>query len=189
MQSTDKEEVEGEETEDSRPPRIIANTPLEVQRLKVEKLMMNPAKPVYIPAPRKDKAKKLPEPPEFVRNVMGSSAGAGSGEFHIYRHIRRREYARVKLMEEEAEKETAEEEFRRKIEERDRALEEKAAKKREKRKKKKELLKKAKRKKKGGGGQESDTRELRKGEVAVAFVVAHQRYGLHQDRAAQRRLL
>lgn len=33
---------------------------------------------------------------------MGSSAGAGSGEFHVYRHLRRKEYARQKYMEEKA---------------------------------------------------------------------------------------
>lgn len=35
---------------------------------------------------------------------MGSSAGAGSGEFHVYRHLRRKEYARQKSMAEETEK-------------------------------------------------------------------------------------
>lgn len=44
--------------------------------------------------------------PEFVRNVMGSSAGAGSGEFHVYRHLRRKEYARQKFIQEKAHKVT-----------------------------------------------------------------------------------
>lgn len=59
-------------------------------------------KPVYIPEPRSDK--KSPHVPEFVRNVMGSSAGAGSGEFHVYRHLRRKEYARQKHIQLKAEK-------------------------------------------------------------------------------------
>jgi len=35
---------------------------------------------------------------------MGSSAGAGSGEFHVYRHLRRKEYARQKHIQVKAEK-------------------------------------------------------------------------------------
>lgn len=46
--------------------------------------------------------------PEFVRNVMGSSAGAGSGEFHVYRHLRRKEYARQKFIQEKGHKVTQE---------------------------------------------------------------------------------
>lgn len=36
--------------------------------------------------------------------VVGSSAGAGSGEFHVYRHLRRREYQRQDYMDAMAEK-------------------------------------------------------------------------------------
>lgn len=39
-----------------------------------------------------------------MKNVQGSSAGAGSGEFHVYKASRRREYERTKLMEEKVEK-------------------------------------------------------------------------------------
>ena len=34
----------------------------------------------------------------------GSSAGAGSGEFHVYRHDRERETARLKFLDEQEEK-------------------------------------------------------------------------------------
>lgn len=33
-----------------------------------------------------------------MKNVQGSSAGAGSGEFHVYKQSRRREYERIRLM-------------------------------------------------------------------------------------------
>lgn len=59
-------------------------------------------KPVILPAAPKQKS--LPSAPDFVRNVMGSSAGAGSGEFHVYRHLRRKEYARQKFIQEKTEK-------------------------------------------------------------------------------------
>lgn len=35
---------------------------------------------------------------------MGSSAGAGSGEFHVYRHLRRKEYARQKQIQQQSAK-------------------------------------------------------------------------------------
>jgi hypothetical protein len=39
------------------------------------------------------------EAPEFVNWVPGSTAGAGSEQFHIYRHLRAKEYYRLKQME------------------------------------------------------------------------------------------
>ncbi|XP_022814106.1 PRKR-interacting protein 1 homolog [Spodoptera litura] len=119
-------------------PIVIKNA-TDLQRLKLEKLMKNPDKPVVIPEP--PKSKSLAAPPDFVRNVMGSSAGAGSGEFHVYRHLRRKEYARQKFIQEKSEKEKLDDEYHQKIEENRRAAQERTAKKRAKRLKKKKNAK------------------------------------------------
>lgn len=49
----------------------------------------------------------IPRPPHlelWILLAVGSSAGAGSGEFHVYRHLRRREYQRQDYMDAMAEK-------------------------------------------------------------------------------------
>ncbi|XP_043201830.1 PRKR-interacting protein 1 homolog [Amphibalanus amphitrite] len=108
---------------------------VDLQKLKLEKLFKNIEKPVHLPEPVKKRG--FSAAPEFVRNVMGSSAGAGSGEFHVYRHIRRRENARLKYIAEEAAKEDKDEEYQRKLEENRKLSEQRTAKKRAKRQKKK----------------------------------------------------
>nr|XP_026499696.1 PRKR-interacting protein 1 homolog [Vanessa tameamea] len=132
MSKKDKESVE------EKKPIVIKNA-TDLQRLKLEKLLKNPDKPVVIPEGPKQKS--LAPPPDFVRNVMGSSAGAGSGEFHVYRHLRRKEYARQKFIQEKSEKEKLDDEYHRKIEENKRLADEKTAKKRAKRLKKKQKAK------------------------------------------------
>ncbi|MEE6468745.1 hypothetical protein FKM82_008363, partial [Ascaphus truei] len=71
--------------------------------------------------------------PEFVRDVMGSSAGAGSGEFHVYRHLRRREYQRQEFMDVMSEKQKLDDEFDRKMKENKILADERTAKRRLKR--------------------------------------------------------
>ncbi|KAF2430157.1 DUF1168-domain-containing protein [Tothia fuscella] len=92
-----------------RPIKKRALTPLSQQASNLEALFANPDKP--IPLPSGAKPQFLAPPPEIVANVQGSSAGAGSGEFHVYKASRRREYERVRLMEEETEKERMDREW------------------------------------------------------------------------------
>uniref|UniRef100_A0AC11DH51 PRKR interacting protein 1 n=1 Tax=Ovis aries TaxID=9940 RepID=A0AC11DH51_SHEEP len=127
-----------------RPPRpkkepqalIIPKNAAEEQKLKLERLMKNPDKAVPIPEKMSEWAPR--PPPEFVRDVMGSSAGAGSGEFHVYRHLRRREYQRQDYMDAMAEKQKLDAEFQKRLERNKIAAEEQTAKRRKKRQKLKE---------------------------------------------------
>ena len=86
----------------AEPSKRHAATPLDKQRAQLEKLLKDPSKPAYIPPPPKEKAIRPAR--EMMKNVQGSSAGAGSGEFHVYKASRRREYERLKLMEDESKK-------------------------------------------------------------------------------------
>lgn len=132
-----------------RPLKKRALTPVSAQAASVDALFAHPP-----PASTLDFAKPLPKtlapPPEIVTNVQGSSAGAGSGEFHVYKASRRREYERVAAMEEEARREREDREFAGKVEERRRRDEEKLGKNQRRRAKQRERLMK----KKGGGGGE-----------------------------------
>ncbi|KAM4522076.1 PRKR-interacting protein 1 homolog [Odontesthes bonariensis] len=126
-------------------PLIIPKTPAEEQRLKLERLMRNPEK--VAPIPDRLKEWKPRAPPEFVRDVMGSSAGAGSGEFHVYRHLRRREYQRQDFLDKMAEVQDKDQEYLEKLEQNKRAADERTAKRRKKREKLKQrklMAKKAK---------------------------------------------
>lgn len=126
-------------------PLIIVKSPAEEQRLKLERLMRNPDK--LAPIPDRPKEWNPRAPPEFVRDVMGSSAGAGSGEFHVYRHLRRREYQRQDFLDKMADKQGADVNYLVKVEQNKQDAEERTAKrkkKREKLKQKKLMAKKAK---------------------------------------------
>lgn len=133
----------------------------DLQRIKVERLMRKPDKPVFIP--EKKKEWKPRQAPEFVRDVMGSSAGAGSGEFHVYRHIRRREFAREEYLNKVDKKQKLDEEFLIKREENTKKAEEATARKRAKRQRKKQKAQMKKKQmakeKKSADGEEKSSSE------------------------------
>ncbi|KAH7888755.1 DUF1168-domain-containing protein [Phlebopus sp. FC_14] len=113
-----------------------ALTPVERQRFQLERLLKDPSKPAYVPPPTKERTIRPAR--EMMKNVQGSSAGAGSGEFHVYKAGRRREYERLKIMEEASRKEAETEEFERRKKEAEDIAEAKTAKNRAKRQKKKD---------------------------------------------------
>jgi len=81
---------------------------------------------------------------EKVVNPYGSTSGAGSGEFHVYRHSRAREMARWNALDEHAKQQKAEQEFKNSLQVDQDQRETKASKNRKKRQREKE----AKRRKK-----------------------------------------
>lgn len=142
---TEKNNKQGKPAKKEAQPLIIAKTPAEEQRLKLERLMRNPDK--LAPIPDRQREWKPRAPPEFVRDVMGSSAGAGSGEFHVYRHLRRREYQRQEFLDKMSEHQDKDEHYLDKVEQNKQEAEERTAKRRKKREKlkqKKMMAKKAK---------------------------------------------
>ncbi|KAL1650721.1 hypothetical protein SLS58_000839 [Diplodia intermedia] len=96
-----------------RPTKKRALSPRSAQASQLDALFKHPDREVAIPAGPRNK--NLPPPPEIVANVQGSSAGAGSGEFHVYKASRRREYERLRLMDEETKREQQNKEFEEKM--------------------------------------------------------------------------
>ena len=129
-----------------RPTKRRALTPVSQQASAVTALFADPTREINLPPSSTDLSKKrtLAAPPEIVANVQGSSAGAGSGEFHVYKASRRREYERLRAMDEEVKTEKEDEAFRRK-------REEEAERDRKKTEKNREKREKAKARKKGKG--------------------------------------
>ncbi|KAF1931255.1 DUF1168-domain-containing protein [Didymella exigua CBS 183.55] len=91
-----------------RPTKRRALTPRAALAHDVEALFAKPDKAMSIASLTPT---SLSAPPELVANVQGSSAGAGSGEFHVYKASRRREYERLRAMDDEVQREAAATDF------------------------------------------------------------------------------
>jgi len=108
----------------------------DIQRFKLDKLMKDPSRPAFIPERRGEKNVNVA--PEFNHNIMGSSAGAGSGEFHLYRQMRRKEQNRMKILGEREDRDELNDAYHAKLQENQKMADEKTNKKRKKRMKKKQ---------------------------------------------------
>ncbi|KAH6621795.1 hypothetical protein C7974DRAFT_434953 [Boeremia exigua] len=128
-----------------RPAKRRALSPRATHASHVASLLANPTTTIHLPPTSTSAASSAP--PEIVANVQGSSAGAGSGEFHVYKASRRREYERLRAMDDEVRGEAAEKAFLERRGEVERADREKTERNRAKRAK--ALARKAKAKKGG----------------------------------------
>jgi hypothetical protein len=148
-----------------RPVKRQALTPTSQQATQLTALFAKPDREIALPPSSSAIVKKssLPAPPEIVANVQGSSAGAGSGEFHVYKASRRREYERVKLMDEEVAREEADVDFGKKREEQRTRDEEKT----EKNRKRREKSKARKGGKEGKGNDKTTIEVVKGGEINV----------------------
>ena len=145
-----------------RPLKKRALTPVSAQAATLDALFAKPDQEIKVSSSSTSltSAQQHGAPPEIVANVQGSSAGAGSGEFHVYKASRRREYERLRAMDEEVTKEKDMERWekeRREREERDR----------EKTKKNRERREKLKNRKGKKGASKEDGEDVRTGRSNV----------------------
>lgn len=74
----------------------------------LKKLLANPTQEISTAKPPPP---SVAPPPDVIYTFTGSTAGAGSGEFHVYKHARHKEAERLKYINEAAQKDTDREEF------------------------------------------------------------------------------
>lgn len=65
----------------------------------ISKLLRRVDKPLPLLSAKEKESNRILAEDSKVHNTYGSSAGAGSGEFHVYRHLKRREQERLAAME------------------------------------------------------------------------------------------